>query len=264
MTIIFTLGQQDNCFGINLKQTFSYTAEFTAYYYADEDGYHDVSISVGGGVEVAIYFGNGGFECCDHDDTSVGKGSDCIFGSWWKSKRGLNPSSSVYLKKGFYYPVRVVCNNKKNQAIPSFNVKCPSGKHADMNKCLHHIPDNTKHKCTKTTITCLTSTIPKTTATPKPVTTPTKPVVTPTKPVVTPTKPVVTPTKPVVTPKISCAPKTSTTPKTSSAPASSAPASSAPASSAPASSAPASSAPASSAPASSAPASSAPASSAPG
>ncbi|GME77302.1 unnamed protein product [[Candida] boidinii] len=74
-------GQQDNCFGINLKQTFSYTAEFTAYYYADEDGYHDVSISVGGGVEVAIYFGNGGFECCDHDDTSVGKGSDCIFGS---------------------------------------------------------------------------------------------------------------------------------------------------------------------------------------
>ncbi|GMF08156.1 unnamed protein product [[Candida] boidinii] len=64
-------GNQKSCFGVNLKSTYSYTTEFTAYYYADEDGFHDVSISVGGEVNAAIYFGNGGFECCDHDDTNV-------------------------------------------------------------------------------------------------------------------------------------------------------------------------------------------------
>ncbi|OWB70031.1 hypothetical protein B5S30_g5477 [[Candida] boidinii] len=61
----FYQGGQRNCFGVNLNYQTSFSSEFTAYYYADESGFHDISIDVDVDVEAAIYVGQGGFDCCN-------------------------------------------------------------------------------------------------------------------------------------------------------------------------------------------------------
>ncbi|OWB59019.1 hypothetical protein B5S28_g5140 [[Candida] boidinii] len=100
-------GGQKNCFGVNLKYQTRFCSEFTAYYYADESGFHDISIDVEADVQAAIYVGNGGFDCCNDKSNNSGKKTDCVYGSWWKWKRGSSSTSSVYLEKGLYYPFRV-------------------------------------------------------------------------------------------------------------------------------------------------------------
>ncbi|OWB61609.1 hypothetical protein B5S29_g2506 [[Candida] boidinii] len=244
-------GGKSNFNGLSFDASNGFVSEFTAYYYADESGYHEFSIDLDVDIGFAVYFGSGSFDCCETDSNNNGHKGNCVYGSWWKWKRNGSDASKMYLKKGVYYPVRIVCDNKYNKKIPSFNLKCPSGKFANTNNCFHYIPTNYKATCVKTTIPCE----PTASSTP-----------TPASSTPTPASSVHISTTPASSAPASSAPASSvpasSTPA-SSAPASSAPASSAPASSAPASSAPASSAPASSAPASSAPASSAPASSAP-
>ncbi|GME96873.1 unnamed protein product [[Candida] boidinii] len=159
-------GGQKNCFGVNLKYQTSFCSEFTAYYYADESGFHDISIDVEANVQAAIYVGNGGFDCCNDKSNNSGKKTDCVYGSWWKWKRGTSSTSSVYLEKGLYYPFRVVCSNSGNKKISAPSIKCPSGKFANTNSCFHYRPYPNNNKCKSRTISCTTSTSTKSSITP--------------------------------------------------------------------------------------------------
>ncbi|OUM55256.1 hypothetical protein BVG19_g4760 [[Candida] boidinii] len=162
----FYQGGQRNCFGVNLNYQTSFSSEFTAYYYADESGFHDISIDVDVDVESAIYVGQGGFDCCNVAYKTPSKKVGCVFGSWWKWKRGSGSSSSVYLEKGLYYPFRVVCSNKSNKRIPAPIIKCPSGKFANTNSCFYYRPYPNNYYCKTRTITCPASTTKKTSITP--------------------------------------------------------------------------------------------------